>query len=113
MVNTVIVIANGLTCGCFLLQATRLWNDPSDEKKPRVVDWLALLGASVLLGNTIYLVSGDPRMFQTALAPAVVYTLAYLKYNQFWPRSIPWIRRKRIESRARRQQEDRDANDGD
>lgn len=94
MVNVAIAIANGVSSACLLLQATRLWNDSGDEKQPHVADWLALLGGSVLLGNTIYLTSGNPQLFQTALIPAAGYAIGHAKYRQFWPRVIPRIRRK-------------------
>lgn len=97
MVNIAITIVNSVSSACLLLQATRLWNDPNDGKKPRLTDWIALLGGSVLLGNAIYLASGNPQLFQVALLPAAGYTVGYLKYSQFWPRAIPWIRRNKQE----------------
>lgn len=100
MVNVAITIANGVSSGCLLLQATRLWNDSGDEKKPRLTDWIALLGGSVLLGNTVYLATGNPQLFQVALLPAAGYSIGYLKYNQFWPRVIPWMRRNKQEGKG-------------
>ncbi len=99
MVNVGITVANGVSSAFLLLQATRLWNESSDVKKPRLTDWIALLGGSVLLGNTIYLASGNPQLFQVALLPLAGYAVGYVKYNQFWPRVIPWIRRNKREGK--------------